>query len=305
MKKSILSLFFLFFIYSLSISSPILVEPPTNSDMVSLTPTLQWSDPNATYFIINVSTQSNFATTININNNSPVTADQFSISANILQPFTTYYWSVTSYYVSDPPTTSDVFSFTTIGDPDQELGHLIDIVNGMESSNSITSNQGNILIYRLQQATHQYDMNHPFLAILNLYLFKIRVGILQISNMLDEPDAQILQTHADGIINLINNGNSILPPITNMSAHSFDLMQNYPNPFNPTTDIEYTIPARNHVTLKIYDMLGKEVSTLVDKEQDAGTYIVRWNAKNFSSGIYFYRLTAGNFIGTKRMVLNK
>jgi len=305
MKKSLLFLFLLFFIYSLPFSSPILVEPPTNSDMVSLTPDLQWSDPNAIYFTLTLSTQFNLSSPVNLNLSGPLTVNQYQISSNILQPFTTYYWEVTSYYSADAPVTSEIFSFTTVGTPQQEIGHVQDIINGLVSNNNLTGNQGNILNNKLQQASHQVDLGHNFVATVQMLLFKLRVFILSNSNLLDATDAQNLQSHADGIIGLINQGNSILPPLANFNAHTFDLLQNYPNPFNPSTNIEYTIPERSHVTLKIYDILGKEVTTLVDKMQDPGTYVSIWNAKNFSSGIYFYRLIAGNNVQTKRMVLNK
>jgi hypothetical protein len=83
------------------------------------------------------------------------------------------------------------------------------------------------------------------------------------------------------------------------------LRQNYPNPFNPSTTIEYTIPENSRVSIKVYDILGKEVAALIDKQQNPGTYIVIWDAKSASSGIYFCRITAGSFTDTKRMVLNK
>jgi len=81
------------------------------------------------------------------------------------------------------------------------------------------------------------------------------------------------------------------------------LAQNYPNPFNPSTNISYSIPNAEHVYLKIYDVLGKEVATLVDAAQGTGNYSVSFNAENLSSGIYFYTLKAGNFIKTKKMLL--
>lgn len=85
----------------------------------------------------------------------------------------------------------------------------------------------------------------------------------------------------------------------------YSLSQNYPNPFNPTTKINFQLPAGNFVSLKIYDALGKEVATLVNEKKDAGSYSVEFNANNFSSGIYFYRLNAGEFTETKRMLLLK
>ena len=83
------------------------------------------------------------------------------------------------------------------------------------------------------------------------------------------------------------------------------LSQNYPNPFNPTTNIRYTLPANNHVTLKVYDTLGQLVSTLVDKNQVAGSYALNFKADNLPSGMYLYRLKAGNYIETKKMMLIK
>jgi hypothetical protein len=100
---------------------------------------------------------------------------------------------------------------------------------------------------------------------------------------------------------------------------SFKLYQNYPNPFNPTTRIKYTISTSPlsssykgekmkqswFVSLKVYDILGREVSTLVNKEQVPGTYEVNFNAGNLPSGVYLYRLTYGSFTETKKMILQK
>jgi hypothetical protein len=88
-------------------------------------------------------------------------------------------------------------------------------------------------------------------------------------------------------------------------ASSFALSQNYPNPFNPATTIRYDVAVRGLVTLKVYDILGREVSTLVNQVRDAGAYEVSFNAARFASGIYFYRLQAGSFVQTKKMVLVK
>lgn len=86
---------------------------------------------------------------------------------------------------------------------------------------------------------------------------------------------------------------------------SFDLKQNYPNPFNPSTGIKYTIPERTAVTLKVYGILGDEVATLIDMEQNSGVYNVYFNAENLSSGIYLYTLIAGNHKQTRKMLLIK
>ena len=90
----------------------------------------------------------------------------------------------------------------------------------------------------------------------------------------------------------------------------FEVFQNYPNPFNPTTTISYAIPTGSFVSLKIYDILGREVRTLVNTEQKPGVYNTVWNGDNnfgnkVASGIYIYRVVAGNKIQSKKMILMK
>jgi hypothetical protein len=85
----------------------------------------------------------------------------------------------------------------------------------------------------------------------------------------------------------------------------FSLQQNYPNPFNPSTTIKYQLPMTSAVTLKVYDLLGREVATLVNARQSAGQYSVQWNASKSSSGVYFYRLQAGSFVKTSKLILLK
>ena len=86
---------------------------------------------------------------------------------------------------------------------------------------------------------------------------------------------------------------------------SFNLYQNFPNPFNPTTVIQYDIPKASFVTLTVYDMSGKVIGTLVNEQKQAGTYQVSYNASSLSSGVYFYKITAGSFVSTKKMILVK
>ena len=113
----------------------------------------------------------------------------------------------------------------------------------------------------------------------------------------------------------MNNSNPVYVNTEENLPDGFMLYQNYPNPFNPSTKIKFTIPVTlsevegSLVTLKIYDVLGNEVSTLVNEEKPAGIYEVEFNTSNInhhpSSGVYFYQLKAGSFVEIKKMVLMK
>jgi len=91
----------------------------------------------------------------------------------------------------------------------------------------------------------------------------------------------------------------------NLTVREYKLLQNYPNPFNPTTTIKFQLPKQEHVTLKVFDILGGEVATLVDDVKSEGIHQVEFNAARYASGVYFYQLKAGSFIETKKYVLMK
>ncbi|MDP4172486.1 MAG: T9SS type A sorting domain-containing protein [Bacteroidota bacterium] len=102
---------------------------------------------------------------------------------------------------------------------------------------------------------------------------------------------------------LIGNKNFVEEKRQKIVPSEFALSNNYPNPFNPSTVIGYELPERSQVELKIYDALGREITTLVKEEQSAGRYEIMFHAENFSSGVYFYSLRAGKFFKTKKMLL--
>ncbi|VAX19759.1 hypothetical protein MNBD_IGNAVI01-2080 [hydrothermal vent metagenome] len=88
-------------------------------------------------------------------------------------------------------------------------------------------------------------------------------------------------------------------------VEKFNLANNYPNPFNPSTKIQYSIPTNEFVSLRVYDIIGREVATLVNQQQNSGVYDVEFNASNLTSGVYFYKIEAGNFVSVKKMMLLK
>ena len=91
----------------------------------------------------------------------------------------------------------------------------------------------------------------------------------------------------------------------NFIPNEYSLSQNYPNPFNPITHLEFGISELGFVSLKVYDVLGREIKILVNEIRPAGIYKIEFNGSNFASGVYFYRIEAGDFVQTKRMVLIK
>jgi len=105
----------------------------------------------------------------------------------------------------------------------------------------------------------------------------------------------VLQTMKDKLVSVKND---VVREIDKMH-----LLQNYPNPFNPSTTISFSLPRRSFVTLKIYDVIGREIATIVSEELSAGNYSRSWNASNMSNGVYFYRLQADQFSETKKLFL--
>lgn len=143
------------------------------------------------------------------------------------------------------------------------------------------------------------------------YYYKLteQFGITEFFNAISLDDQIVIEYTFDTLIYAKIDGkeygtllsvaeNEILP-------QTFSLSQNYPNPFNPSTRIDYELPRSAAVTLSIYDMLGREVSTLVDQQKEAGRYSVTWDASAFTAGVYFARMQTGQYTATKKIVLLK
>ena len=123
----------------------------------------------------------------------------------------------------------------------------------------------------------------------------------------DSP-VNMTQTGKDLFVNIVDYMLNTLVSVDEegiTKPESFKLNQNYPNPFNPTTKISYSIPSNENVTLKIYNLLGSEVATLVNEKQAQGSYEVSFNATDLTSGIYFYKITSDNFTQVNKMMLLK
>ena len=98
------------------------------------------------------------------------------------------------------------------------------------------------------------------------------------------------------------------PPVSVLNEgdiipNKFVIFQNYPNPFNPTTEIRFEVPVSGFVSLKVYNVLGREIATIVNEQKNPGAYSVQWNASAQPSGVYYYRMLTGSFSETKKLVL--
>jgi hypothetical protein len=94
-------------------------------------------------------------------------------------------------------------------------------------------------------------------------------------------------------------------PVINSLPKAFTLYQNYPNPFNPTTVIKFQVPSSRFVKLTLFDILGREIAALVNEQLQPGAYEVKWDASNYPSGVYYYKLTSGDYTETKKLILIK
>ena len=140
MKKFILLFLSTVFIYSNCFASPVLVEPPKGTTMVSINPDLTWTNDNAVYYYMDISTDQYFTGPI-LYFNHIVTDTVFVVPEGLLQPNTTYYWKVTSYYLNNMSSTSDIFNFRTIGTSSEEIGHLTDVVTGLVTNSNLPLNK--------------------------------------------------------------------------------------------------------------------------------------------------------------------
>jgi len=136
----------------------------------------------------------------------------------------------------------------------------------------------------------------------DIYNFQIKCVVTDANR--NSATSNIIYVTISGAGNIAANNPGADAVAAEIPANSF-LSQNYPNPFNPSTQIRLALTNQVHVKLVVYDMLGREVARLADEDMDAGYHSVTWNASNVSSGVYIYRLSAGNFVQVRRMVVMK
>jgi len=178
-------------------------------------------------------------------------------------------------------------------------------LNAMEVFQSIVGGTGTEALYKYRSSQQPPSEFHGLPVALRHITGDLGIVVIDFPlYYMEEAEAQQIITNGlmefgevTGIENDRNN------PTAQPNRYSLD--QNYPNPFNPSTRIRFSIPMQSKVVLRLYNILGAELRVLVNEEKEAGIYEVEFNAKDLPSGIYFYRLQAGNFVETKKMILMK
>lgn len=306
MKKFIL---FVILVFGLSVpslfSQPDNLLPTNNSTNISCQAHMYFYDNNvsgATWFL-QVSTSSSFGNYIqrtgsyNVNGFGSHTFIGEELSAN-----TKYYWRARTYKNGSYFPWSNVWNFTTGSRPSTSLIS--------PASNATNVNRPVVFSWMFVSGAHYHLFIRPSgggtteinvgtannytwngSSVNTTYYWKVRPDKESEGYTTGE---RSFTTRATGITNI----STEIPP-------EYKLFDNYPNPFNPTTNIRYAIPKNGFVNVVVYDGLGREVETLVNQNQQAGTYQVTFEGSSVSSGVYFYHLTSGDFRAVKKMVILK
>ncbi|MCH8034369.1 MAG: PKD domain-containing protein [Bacteroidetes bacterium] len=208
----------------------------------------------------------------------------------------------------------------TVQTPAEAVQDLIDEVEDLLTAGVLNQGQGTALITQLNLALDKLDQGNITAAVNKLNVFITLVSAFITAGILSSAEGQPLIDLAQAIIDAIQSGlgkQAGEPLSLEQVPYEYKVFQNYPNPFNPTTTIQYDLPVAGFVTLKVFDVLGREVKTLIEGYRTEGRYEVEFSAKggaeDLPSGIYFYQLRAGSpsagsgqsFVETKKMILMK
>jgi len=284
---------------------PISLAPP-NASTVGATADLLWRPTTlSSSYGLQVSTDPNFASGILVND--PAVVDTFRLVAG-LDGQKTYYWRTNAANPSGTGSYGSVWSFTSglAGTPSlaYPADFQVDLPINFDLSWFTT---GGAESYHLQVSTNltftalivdSTGLSDTSFALANLNYFTPYYWRVRASNAAygDGNWAPLRRFRTMMSTSVADDGS--LPT-------NFSLGQNYPNPFNPITRIPYSVPFNQHVILKVYDLLGREISVLVNEEVQPGRYIALWDGSNEPSGTYFVVLRAGNFTATSKMLLLK
>lgn len=193
-----------------------------------------------------------------------------------------------------------VFSFDTVTVGETAIREL-EIINTGAATLNVHSMHTIHNIFQLSSEIVTIDAQDTASLLISFTPVEIREyhDTLFITSDAYDNSLMFVELYGLGGDSVVSVGNEVIVPV------EFTMHQNYPNPFNPITTIQYELPERTDVRITIYDLLGKEVRILVAETQEPGIKSVRWDASKVSSGVYFYRIQAGNYVQTRKMVLLK
>ncbi|KXK44814.1 MAG: Cytochrome c554, partial [Chlorobi bacterium OLB5] len=225
-----------------------------------------------------------------------------------LIPYNVYYYRVYSYNENgNSPYSNTAYDTARSYKSCDNIFVMITMINELRASDTLNHGQANSLIMKLNAACEHSGKGRFEAAINQIYAFGAQLYTLLNLQVITQQQADELVRIALDIIQLLQGGTSphnnqqISPSVPEV----FALYNNYPNPFNPVTKIKFDIPSTAFVKLIVYDIQGKEISALLSKELNAGTYSIDFDGSSLSSGVYFYKLTSGNYSEIKKMVLIK
>lgn len=286
-----------------AVASPLLASPPNGTTNLSIPVTTRWYRVNsATTYHVQLSNDPGFTTLLV--NDSTITDTLRSIGG--LNNNTFYYWRVRARNAQGTSGWSETWSFRTVQTPPGAPTLVAPLNNSTGLPTSVILQWNSVIFatsYQVEVATDSgfattvvNDSVTTTSRFVNLadntkYYWRVRA---RNAGGLGNPSA--IWNFTVGTVSV-----SEQPP----TPASYLLAQNYPNPFNPITTIRFAVAGSGFVTLKVFDMLGQEVATLVNELKMPGSYIVQWDASTMPSGIYFYRLTAGAFVQTRKLIVTR
>jgi len=288
-------------------SPPSLILPDNNAENVSLAPLLDWSDTGGLYNL-QVSADSNFNSFVINEVNLETSGYQIPF---YLSPGSSYYWRVCSANDFGYSSFSSRFRFTVsptaliapllISPANNSIGQTqTPTLRWNRISNAISYNAQlaidlnfNNIIYSASNITDTAHIIEPgTLAINTFYYWRVRAS----NSAGFGPYSEVWKFKT--LFVGVNQISELIPT-------SYKLYYNYPNPFNPTTKIKFDLPKSSFVKINVFDITGRMISELANTNLQAGSYETEFNGGNISSGIYYYRIEAGNFVETKKMILIK
>ena len=289
-----------------------LVNPPNGAMGVTLTALLNWNDATSTTsYRVQLASDSLFVIPNLIIDSSGITVSEFTVPGGMLDNTTKYYWRVKGSNSCQSSSWTSIWNFMTTNElpiAPALFSPTFGAINVPENPHMTWQRIASAESYRLQIATDTtfstlvldtsglenpvFDVHSGVLSGITWYYWRVNAT----NEVGTGPWSEKWIFRTDGFTGLFSN---------NIVPEEFNLLQNYPNPFNPLTNIVFDIPSEANVKLIVYDYLGREITVLIDQNLNPGQYRYRWNARDYASGVYFYRLITKEYNSTKRMILVK